>query len=171
MLRKYLGVAGVAVPVIVLDQATKFWIEAFLQGHRHIEVIPRFLNIVHVRNPGVAFGLLQDIPGTFRSALLIAATVLALALLVYLLVQTHPRQRLERWCLALVLGGAAGNLIDRFRLGEVVDFIDAHWMDLYHWPAFNVADACISTGVACLVLLEIRRIITARISRQRHSAS
>lgn len=167
MLKRYLSVALIAAAVIVLDQASKLWIEAALTRYEHIEVVPQFLNIVHVRNPGVAFGLLQNIPETFRAALLISTTVLALGLLVFLLAQSHPGHRLERWSLALILGGAIGNLIDRVRLGEVIDFVDAHWMGLYHWPAFNVADACISTGITCMVLLELRRMLAARSGKRR----
>jgi len=162
MLKKYLGVALISGAIIVCDQASKLWINAALKRYEHIEVVPQFLNIVHVRNPGIAFGMLQTLPAAYRAALLICATLLALGLLVFLLTQTHPSQRLERWCLALILGGAIGNLIDRLRLGEVIDFIDVHWMNLYHWPAFNVADACISTGITCMVLLEIRRMIAGR---------
>ena len=149
MLKRYLSVALIAAAVIVLDQASKLWIDAALTRYERIEVVPQFLNIVHVRNPGVAFGLLQNIPETFRAALLISTTVLALGLLVFLLAQSHPSQRLERWSLALILGGAVGNLIDRVRLGDVVDFIDVYWGH-YHWPAFNVADMAIVTGVILL---------------------
>lgn len=156
----------IAAAVVTLDQATKLWIEASLPGYRKIGVVPGLLDIVHVRNPGVAFGMLQNIPHAFRSALLIATTLLALGLLIYLLIQTPPAQRLERWCLALIMGGAVGNLIDRLRLGEVIDFVDVHWMEVYHWPAFNVADACISTGITCLVLLEIRKMFLARADKR-----
>jgi signal peptidase II len=167
MLKKYLNVALIAGAVIAADQASKRWIDATLTRYQHIEVVPGFLNIVHVRNPGVAFGLLQNLPEAYRVALLITATLLALGLLAFLLAQSHPSQRLERWSLSLILGGAVGNLIDRVRLGEVVDFIDAHWMDAYHWPAFNVADACISTGITCMVLLELRRMLASRAGAKR----
>lgn len=162
MLKKYLGIALIIVAIIALDQASKLWIDAALPRHDQIEVIPQCLHIVHVRNPGVAFGLLQNIPGAYRATLLTATTVLALVLLLVLLTQTYPAQRLERWCLVLIMGGAVGNLIDRVRLGEVIDFIDVHWANLYHWPAFNVADSCISTGITCMVLLELKRIISSR---------
>ena len=162
MLKKYLIPVLAAAGLIALDQASKLWIVANLQRYQYIEVLPQCLNIVHVRNPGIAFGLLQSMPGAYRSALLAGATALALVLLAVMLVKTNPTQRLERWCLTLVLAGAAGNLIDRIRLGEVIDFVDIHWADLYHWPAFNVADSCISTGITCLVLLELWRIFSAR---------
>jgi signal peptidase II len=166
MVKKYLGIALIAGAIIICDQASKLWIDAALTRSEHIEIVPQFLNIVHVRNPGIAFGLLQNLPAAYRAALLICATLLALGLLAFLLAQSHPSQRLERWCLTLILGGAVGNLIDRLRLGEVIDFVDAHWMDAYHWPAFNVADACISTGITCMVLLEIRRMIASRAGRK-----
>ena len=166
MLKKYLTVALIIVAVIALDQATKLWIEAALPRHDQIEIIPQCLHIVHVRNPGVAFGLLQNIPGAYRATLLTATTVLALVLLLVLLAQTHTAQRLERWCFALIMGGAVGNLIDRVRLGAVIDFIDVHWANIYHWPAFNVADSCISTGITFLVLLELKRIISSRAGKK-----
>ncbi len=167
MHKKYLGIAMIAAAIIVCDQATKFWIDAALTRYQQIEVVPHFFNIVHVRNPGVAFGLLQNLSETYRSTLLISTTVLALGLLVFLLAQTPVAHRLERWCLSLILGGAVGNLIDRVRLGEVIDFVDIHWMELYHWPAFNVADACISTGITCMVVLELRRMLAARTEKKR----
>jgi len=167
MLKKYLGVILIAVAVIAFDQGSKIWIDNALPRHQQIEVLPQFLNIVHVRNPGVAFGLLQNIPESYRATLLAATTLLALVLLVFLLTQTQASQRLERWSLALIMGGAVGNLIDRIRLGEVIDFIDAHWADTYHWPAFNVADSCISTGITCMVLFEIKRMIDLRAAKKK----
>jgi signal peptidase II len=167
MLKKYQDAGIIAAAVLVLDQASKLWINAALPRYAHIEVLPQFLNIVHVRNPGIAFGLFQNIPESFRAALLIATTLLALGLLVFLLAQSQQNSRLERWNLALIMGGAVGNLIDRVRLGEVIDFVDAHWMNQYHWPAFNVADACISTGITFLVLIEIRRMLAARSGKKR----
>ena len=162
MLKKYLGVILIVAAVIILDQTTKFWIESALPRHQQIEILPRCLHIVHVRNPGVAFGLLQNIPETYRAALLTTTTALALVLLLVLLAQTDPARRLERWSLALIMGGAVGNLIDRVRLGEVIDFIDVHWDTIYHWPAFNVADSCISTGITLMVLLELKKIFSSR---------
>ena len=162
MLKKYLSIILIAIAVIALDQASKLWIDDALPRHQQIEVLPQCLNIVHVRNPGVAFGLLQNIPNAYRSVLLTGTTILALVLLMFLLAKTHPSQRLERWSLALILGGAIGNLIDRVRLEEVIDFIDVHWANLYHWPAFNVADSCISTGITCMVLLELKRIVSSQ---------
>ncbi len=169
MLKKYLSIILIAVAVIALDQASKLWIDDALPRYQQIEVLPQCLTIVHVRNPGVAFGLLQNIPDAYRSVLLTGTTVLALVLLMFLVAQTHPSQRLERWSLALILGGAVGNLIDRIRLGEVIDFIDVHWANLYHWPAFNVADSCISTGITCMVLLELKRIFSSRASKDSSS--
>ncbi len=168
MLKKYLSIFLIAAAVIAFDQASKIWIAGSLPQHQQIEILPQYLHIVHVRNPGVAFGLLQNIPGAYRVVVLTATTALALLLLLFLLAQTHPAQRLERWSLALILGGAVGNLIDRVRLGEVIDFIDVHWANLYHWPAFNVADSCISTGITCMILLEIKRFFSAR--AQKNSA-
>jgi signal peptidase II len=139
----------VSAVILVLDQATKFYIDHRFALYESVTVIENFFNITYVRNKGAAFGILAD--SAFRIPFFITvATVAALGILWYL---RHLRedQRLLHFALSLVFAGAVGNLIDRIRLGEVIDFLDVHWYQ-YHWPAFNVADSAISVGVALLLL-------------------
>jgi signal peptidase II len=134
--------------VIVADQLTKWAVlAAFAPGER-LALTP-FLNLVLVFNRGAAFSLLADAPG-WQTPLLAAVAVAAAAIVGTLIVR-DPGRRLLCTGLALVLGGALGNLIDRLRFGHVVDFIDLHAAG-WHWPAFNVADSGISIGAAILIL-------------------
>ncbi|MBL8541050.1 MAG: signal peptidase II [Burkholderiales bacterium] len=139
---------GVALLVVVLDQLTKYWIHHVLTYGQAIEVLP-FLNLVLVYNPGAAFSFLSDQPG-WQNKFFIAVAAAASVWVLYLL--ARPQRRLFSLALALILGGAIGNLFDRLILGAVVDFIDVHAAG-YHWPAFNVADASITCGAALLILV------------------
>ena len=138
---------GIAFVVIVLDQLTKYWIHQTLTYGQAIEVLP-FLNLVLVYNPGAAFSLLSDQPGWQKNFFIAVATV-ASGWVLYLLAR-YPHRRLFCLALALILGGAIGNLIDRIVLGAVIDFVDIHAAG-YHWPAFDVADSSISCGAALLI--------------------
>jgi signal peptidase II len=149
MKRKYWILLIVFVILLVLDQASKVLIERNVLLHQAIEIIPGFFAIVHVQNRGAAFGLLAGLPGagTFFVIISLIAIVLICAYF-------HWIKDNEVWtplCLALVLTGAVGNLLDRFRLGSVVDFLDVQYRG-QHWPAFNVADSCITVGVLLLAL-------------------
>jgi signal peptidase II len=149
MKNKYLFLVTVAIPLIVLDQATKLIIVRTMDLHTIIPVIRNFFDIVHARNQGAAFGILRD--SSIRLPFLISVSLLAVLILVALFRKLRPEQKLSAWGLSLVLSGAVGNLIDRVRLGEVVDFLSVHWYGLY-WPAFNVADSAICIGVGMLVI-------------------
>lgn len=148
----FLAIAGT---VILLDQLTKHWIIATLRLHEGFAVVDGFFNIVHVRNPGAAFGFLAGASPVFRSVFFIAVTLVAILLIIHYLRQTLRQAGSEKlplvFSLALILAGAVGNLIDRLRFGEVVDFLDLY-VGSYHWPAFNVADASISIGAAVLAI-------------------
>jgi len=123
--------------ILLLDQATKLWIKP---GTR-IPLLGDWLQIHYVQNKGIAFGLLGHGP-----AFLLPLTLIATLLIAYLLYRTPPEERWWAWTLSLLLGGAAGNLIDRVRFGYVVDFLE-----LSFWPTFNVADMAVSAGMAMLV--------------------
>lgn len=145
----------VPVGVIVADQATKYAVET-LTPEEHLRVVlPGLLNLVHRHNPGVAFGLLAgtELP-LLRAALLVFAAA-AISVLAWLLVTGRADGAGSRAGLALILGGAAGNAIDRLLHGSVIDFVDLHLAGK-HWPAFNVADSAIVVG-AGLVILELLR--------------
>ena len=134
--------------VVAADQVTKALVLArFALGER-LEVAP-FFNLVFVYNPGAAFSFLSE-AGGWQKPLLIAFAIAAAAL-VSVLILREPGERLRCTGLALILGGAIGNVIDRLRFGQVVDFLDFHAAG-WHWPAFNVADSAITVGAALLIL-------------------
>lgn len=131
--------------VVLLDQASKFILVKALPLYGSMPVIRGFLNLVHIRNRGIAFGLMNRPEGAFTAYLLPIATLLVILLLIVLFIKLKDEGPRLTLGLGLILGGAVGNLIDRFRLGEVIDFVDFYIKSL-HWPAFNVADASITVG-------------------------
>jgi len=138
------------VPVILLlDQATKLYVDRHFFRHESVTVVENFFHLTYVRNQGAAFGILAD--SSFRLPFFIIVSLLAVAGILWYYARLQPPQQLLRYALALVLSGAVGNLIDRVRLGEVIDFIDVHWYQ-YHWPAFNIADSAITVGVGLLLI-------------------
>ena len=145
---------GAAV-IVALDQITKSAITTRFVLHEAYPVIPGFLNLVYVMNPGAAFGFLANASETFRYVFFTGVTVLATGLIVYYLVKSHPRNLLLAGSLTLIFGGAVGNLIDRIRFGAVVDFLDVY-IGASHWPAFNVADSAICVGVGLMLLAQFR---------------
>ncbi len=142
------GLALVAFSVVLLDHVTKFLVTSQVSPGSAIPVLGDCLRLVYVRNSGAAFGLFRD-SGTPLVFISIAASILVL---LYLFIV--PRERvLGRRALALILGGALGNMLDRiFRSGEVVDFIDMGIGQRFRWPAYNVADIAVTVGVALLVV-------------------
>jgi signal peptidase II len=146
----------ITVPVVLLDQATKAWILATLRLHEGFPLIDGFFNIVHVRNPGAAFGFLAGAPPLFRYIFFLAVTVAAIVLILHYLRVSRIEEPSLVTALALILAGAVGNLIDRIRFGEVVDFLDVY-IGSHHWPAFNVADSAITVGAAILIVSLLRK--------------
>jgi signal peptidase II len=141
--------------VFAVDRASKSFIEAHVSPFDVHPVIPGFFDIVHSQNRGVAFGLMNDTTSQWRTVVLIVFAAAALILVAGLLWRAS---RLDRWTatgLALVLGGAAGNLFDRILWGRVTDFLEFYIGDL-HWPTFNIADSCIVIGSGLLVLELLR---------------
>ncbi|NOY69466.1 MAG: signal peptidase II [Deltaproteobacteria bacterium] len=135
-----------AVLVTVLDQVTKYIILVHVPRWNVIPVIHGFFNIVHVENPGGAFGMLATQGPGLRAFVFIFITLLAMGLVFYLHARTPGRFMFLIIGLAMIFGGAAGNFIDRIRFGRVIDFIDIY-AGAWHWPAFNVADSCITLGM------------------------
>lgn len=146
----------ITVPVVILDQLTKAWILATLRVHEGFPVIDGFFDIVHVRNPGAAFGFLAGVSPVFRSVFFLSVTLAAIILILHYLRASGNDEPSLVISLALILAGAGGNLIDRIRFGEVVDFLDVY-VGTHHWPAFNVADAAITTGASLLALILLGR--------------
>ena len=145
MLKSYRIALPIAVLVVILDQLTKLWIQDHMVLYTTRTVIPGFFNIVHVLNRGAAFGFLNRSDIQWQTYFFFAATALAVLIIFHLLRLAQDDDRLLTVGLGLILGGAVGNLIDRIRTGEVVDFLDFYWKS-YHWPAFNVADIAIFLG-------------------------
>lgn len=148
---KLLGAAAAAV--VVLDQGTKALVRALLPLHESVSIVPQLLDFTHVRNTGAAFGLLNAVDIPFKPVLMTAIALAALVAIGVFAARTNPGEPLARIGLALVFGGATGNLIDRVTAGYVVDFVDFYWRDWHFW-AFNVADAAITAG-ACLLILDM----------------
>ena len=134
-----------ALFVVGLDQASKLAVLKSLKVYESVPVIKGFYNMVHVRNRGMAFGFLNRPDMNFGFWLLVSATILAIVLLLFWFYTMKDESNWITLGLSLILGGALGNLIDRLRLHEVVDFLD-FYVGTYHWPAFNVADASITVG-------------------------
>jgi signal peptidase II len=139
--------------VLVADQLTKQIIRTTLPVHETVNVIPGFLDLTHVQNTGAAFGLLNAADFPYKPVVMIGIAAIALLAIAAYGAQLGFQERLARFGLSLILGGAFGNLIDRAIIGHVVDFVDVYWRSSHFW-AFNVADAAISVGAA-LVLLDM----------------
>lgn len=155
MKRSYKLAGILTLAVVALDQAAKAWILANIVLYTTHPVIPGFFNIVHVLNKGAAFGFLNRTDITWQTYLFFATTALAVVLILHLLRAALEEDTTLICGLGLILGGALGNLIDRIRFGEVVDFLDFHYGDL-HWPAFNVADIAITLGSVALLAAFLR---------------
>ncbi len=150
LVRKFTVPIVSALLLCVADQASKAWAVRNLPLFELREIIPGVFGMVHVRNTGVAFSLLSNLDPRWVHPLLILATLLAMgAVLAY--IAFLPCRGAAAVGLGLILGGAIGNLIDRARLGYVVDFLDLYWRN-HHWPTFNVADVGITVGVVLLLI-------------------
>ena len=152
---------GIALVVVLADQFTKLLIVgSFALGDS--QTVTDFFNLVRVHNSGAAFSMLSTASG-WQRWLFTGIGVVATGFIVYML-RSHPTQKLFCFALALVLGGAVGNVIDRLLYGHVIDFLDFHWDWLGslfyggHFPAFNVADSAISVGTVCLLVDELIRV-------------
>ena len=142
---------GIAVAIVALDQVTKLIVRERFALHESVTVIPGFFDLTRVHNTGAAFGMLNDVDFPMKSAVLALVATAALAGVALYAAMLPPAQWLARLGLACILGGAAGNLIDRVTLGYVVDFFDFYAAGWHFW-AFNVADASITCGVALMIL-------------------
>ena len=141
----------IAAAIVVMDQATKALVKARLPLHDSVTVIPGFFDLTHVRNTGAAFGMLNSMQFAYKPAVMVVVALVALGAVASYALTLPQTQRIARYGLALILGGAAGNLIDRATLGYVVDFVDVYWRGVHFW-AFNVADSAITVGVVLMLL-------------------
>lgn len=155
MSKKTRTVTWIVGVIVALDQATKIIVDHTIPLHHSVPVIDSFFHLVHVRNTGAAFSLFAHMPAWFRQPFFLIATGMAVTALILFLRHTQEASPLLVVAVAAILGGALGNLIDRIRYGEVIDFLLLHWRG-YHWPAFNVADTCITLGAIALLWSSLR---------------
>ena len=155
-------VLSIALAVLVADQVTKLLVIASIPEYTSIPVIDGFLALTHVRNSGAAFGLFANAPaGPVRAGLIIVSVLAVVLIWAYAREGWHEPRIVAAF--GLILGGALGNLVDRLRLYEVVDFIDVYWGQ-YHWPSFNVADMAITVGAVTLFIAMARHSETEEAS-------
>lgn len=145
----------IPIVVVALDVWTKWLVLQRIALHDAITVIPNFFQLVHVRNPGAAFGLGANASSKLVPILLNAGAIAVFIVVVIYALRSAATDRLLQVGLHLIVGGAIGNLIDRFRFGYVIDFLDVY-IGRHHWPAFNVADSAICIGIA-LLFLDMRK--------------
>src|SRR5579862_2841280 len=152
--RPFLFLLGaITIPVIILDQVTKLFVQAHMALYESIAIIPNYLDITYTQNPGAAFSMLADAPPWVRKAFLLTMACAAICVLLVIIVRAESVSLTSVSC-ALILGGATGNLIDRAIRGRVIDFMRAHYYDL-NYPIFNVADSAISIGVVLILLMTV----------------
>jgi len=151
-MNKYRLAFSVSLVIIVVDQLTKWIIRTNLPLYSRINVLP-FFDITHLRNTGAAFGILRDLPENLRFPLFAIVFIVAMVAIFIFLRKVAQDDRILTVSLALILGGAVGNSIDRFRFGYVTDFLGFHWFGNLHyqWPPFNVADSAITIGVILIL--------------------
>ena len=145
----------ICAAVVAVDQATKGLVDRMMGLHESRDLIDGVLRLTYVRNRGAAFGVLSDAELPYQAWIFAGVSLIALFAIGLYAWRLPAASRLPRLALALIIGGALGNLLDRVRLGYVIDFIDVYWRT-HHWPAFNAADSAITIGVSLLVLDMLR---------------
>ncbi|MCK4508682.1 MAG: signal peptidase II [Desulfuromonadales bacterium] len=148
-MNRYRTLSIIASVILVLDQASKLYVDANFRLHETLPVIRNYFHLTYVRNKGAAFGILAD--NAVRIPFFITVSIIAMLGILWYIKHIRDDQKLALFSLSLIFSGAFGNLIDRIRLGEVIDFLDVLWQR-HHWPAFNVADSAITVGVALLFI-------------------
>tara|TARA_B100000686_G_scaffold342740_1_gene422428 strand:- start:648 stop:1112 length:465 start_codon:yes stop_codon:yes gene_type:complete len=134
-----------------MDQFTKYLVTRHIPLHHNIPVIGGFFHLTHIRNPGVAFGLFAQSTTEYKTMIFVTISTLAIVAILYFFYYTPSDRKLVINGLTLICGGAIGNLIDRVLYKEVIDFLD-FFIGYYHWPAFNIADSCITIGVGMMIV-------------------
>ena len=146
---RYTLLIAIAGLVLILDQLTKLYIVSTFSLYESVTIIEDFFHITYIRNPGAAFGIFAGSAASFRIPFFLTLSFVAIVGMLFF--YKTVTENLLRIAISLIMGGALGNMIDRARLGEVIDFIDVHWYT-NHWPAFNVADSAITIGVGLLIV-------------------
>jgi len=148
---KYLALLFVSGILIVTDQYTKFMVSLHIPLNYSIKVVEGFFNLTHIRNSGVAFGLFASQQSEYKALMFIAISTIAIIAILVIFHQTPKEKKMVQTGLILIFSGAIGNLIDRILHGEVIDFVD-FFINRHHFPAFNIADSCITVGVIMMVI-------------------
>ncbi len=152
MKRKYILLLTLAPIWIVLDQITKKWAESTLKGSENIEVIKGYFTLRYVTNRGAAWGVFGNFRDSYRIPFFILITIVATIILLYYIIKLEDNKIILLVALSSIFGGMIGNFIDRVFVRYVVDFIDWHYKEVYHWPTFNIADVAISVGMGLIIL-------------------
>ena len=150
MKNKYLSLLIFSNFLIFLDQATKYMVASHIPLHFSIRIVDGFFNLTHIRNPGVAFGLFARSTLEHKVYFFIIISSIAIGAILVFFHQTPSSKKPVLFGLILIFSGAIGNLIDRVIYKEVIDFLDFYYKN-YHWPAFNIADSCITIGVGYMI--------------------
>lgn len=156
MHNKYLTLLIVSNILIILDQWTKYMVTIHIPLHYSFPVINDFFNLTHIRNPGVAFGLFAQHDSEYKTLAFILISTVAIVAILFFYHYNPPKKKLVQNGLILIFSGAIGNLIDRILYKEVIDFLD-FFINNHHWPAFNIADSCITIGVSMMVIDSFRK--------------
>jgi len=151
MKRKYWVLLVILIWIISVDQWTKYSVQRGLPLHHAVPVIKGFFNLTHVRNPGGAFGIFGGEKRGVGSLLFVIVSLNAIGVILFFFFKTKDDEEILSLAFSLVLSGAIGNLLDRFRYGEVIDFLDFQ-ISSFHWPAFNIADSAITVGIGLILL-------------------
>lgn len=150
--RKYLVLAAISGFLVAADQLTKLYVHAnYSLGESH-GLIRGFLSLTYVRNTGAAFGIFRSYPELFRQAFFLSMPPIAMIIIFFMLRTVDSKDRWQVFALSLIFGGAIGNYVDRLRFGFVIDFIDFHYRG-WSYPAFNIADSAIVSGVTLLLAI------------------
>lgn len=155
-INKYIVFCLIIIVTVAVDQITKMYIHSNFQYGESHNIIPNFFNLTYVRNTGAAFGIFRDSAEQFRHIFFLAIPPIAVLIILGYLKATPEWDKIQIWSLSAIAGGALGNYVDRIKYGYVIDFLDFHYKETYHYPSFNIADSAIVVGVGILFLLTLR---------------
>ena len=165
-MKKYKFILIISPIILILDQLTKYWAVTSLKGKEETSVITGYFDFIFRENKGAAWSFLADQPDSFRVPFFIIAIIIALVIVFFLYKNLEDNQILLKVAFASIIGGALGNLSDRFFRGAVVDFIDWHYKEVYHWPTFNIADVGL---VIAMVLIAYEAFIGENLRKKKEA--
>lgn len=151
MRNKYLYLLLISNTMIILDQFTKYMVATHIPKYYSIKVIDNFFHLTHIRNSGVAFGMFAGHASQYKTLFFVIVSSIAIVAVLTFFRNTPNDRKMVQFGLILIFSGAVGNMIDRILYREVIDFLDFFYKD-HHWPAFNIADSCITIGVGLMMI-------------------